>query len=86
MEKKMILVLDTDEYSSVPIGAASDIGTARIFAINWLDKQYDAGEWEIILEEDGYKSKDDLFHDMMLGLESEWERFNISFTEVSFVG
>ena len=86
MEKKMILVLDTDEYGSVPIGVASDIGTARIFTINWLDKQYDAGEWEIILEEDGYESKDDLFHDMMLGLESEWERFNINFVEVSFAG
>ena len=86
MEKKMILVLDTDYNGSVPIGVASDMGTARIFAINWLDKQYDAGEWNTILEEDGYESKDDLFHDMLLGMENLWEEFNVEFKEIPFAG
>ena len=83
-EKKMILVMD--EYDSSPICVASNITTARKYALDYLENQYDDGEWEAILEEDEYENRDDLFHDMMLGLESEWERFNISFTEVSFVG
>lgn len=83
-EKKMILV--TDGYDNKSICVASSTFAARKSALDYLETQYDNGEWEAILEEDGYENRDDLFHDMMLGLESEWERFNISFTEVSFVG
>lgn len=83
-EKKMILV--TDEYDGSPICVASNTSAARKYALDYLENQYDDGEWETILEEDGYENRNDLFHDMMLGLESEWERFNINFVEVSFVG
>ena len=83
-EKKMILIMD--EYDNSPICVASNITTARKYALDYLENQYDDGEWETILKEDGYENRDDLFHDMMLGMESEWERFNISFAEVSFVG
>ena len=83
-EKKMILV--TDGYNNKPICVASNITAARKYALDYLETQYDDGEWEAILEEDGYENRDDLFHDMMLGMESEWERFNINFTEVFFVG
>lgn len=80
----MILVMD--EYDSSPICVASNITTARKYALDYLESQYDDGEWEAILEEDGYENRDDLFHDMMLGMKSEWERFNINFAEVSFAG
>ena len=83
-EKKMILV--TDEYDGTSICVASNTTTACKYALDYLENQYDDGEWETILEEDGYENRDDLFHDMMLGMESEWERFNINFEEVSFVG
>ena len=79
-EKKMILV--TDGYDDKPICVASNTIAARKSALDYLENQYDDGEWEAILEEDGYKNRDDLFHDMMLGMESEWERFNINFAEV----
>lgn len=78
-EKKMILV--TDGYDDKPICVASNTIAARKSALDYLENQYDDGEWEAILEEDGYKNRDDLFHDMMLGMESEWERFNINFAE-----
>ena len=83
-EKKMILV--TDGYDDKPICVASSTFAARESALDYLETQYDDGEWEVILEEDGYENGDELFHDMMLGMESEWERFNINFTEVSFAG
>lgn len=83
-EKKMILV--TDGYDDKPICVASNTIAARKSALDYLENQYDDGEWEAILEEDGYENRDDLFHDMMLGMESEWERFNINFAEVSFAG
>lgn len=86
MEKKMILVLDTDWNGADPIGVANTMESARRFAINWLDKQYDTGEWDTILEEDGYESKDDLFHDMLLGMGSLWEEFNVKFKEIPFAG
>ena len=83
-EKKMILV--TDGYDNKSICVASSTFAARKSALDYLETQYDNGEWEAILEEDGYENRDDLFHDMMLGMESEWVLFYISFTEVSFVG
>ena len=83
-EKKMILV--TDGYDDKPICVASSTFAARKSALEYLESQYDDGEWAAILEEDGYENRDDLFHDMMLGMESEWERFNINFAEVSFAG
>lgn len=83
-EKKMILV--TDGYDDKPICVASNTSAARKSALDYLETQYDDGEWEAILEEDEYENRDNLFHDMMLGMESEWERFNINFTEVSFAG
>lgn len=79
-----IIIIITDD-NTTPIGAANTIEKARAFALNWLTCQYDEGEWEAILQEDGYESREDLFHDMMLGMDEEWERFDISFAEVLFV-
>lgn len=59
-EKKMILV--TDGYDDKPICVASNTIAARESALDYLENQYDDGEWEAILEEDGYENRDDLFH------------------------
>lgn len=63
-EKKMILV--TDGYDDKPICVASNTIAARKSALDYLENQYDDGEWEAILEEDGYENRDDLFHDIWL--------------------
>lgn len=51
-EKKMILV--TDGYDDKPICVASNTIAASKSALDYLENQYDDGEWEAILEEDGY--------------------------------
>lgn len=53
-EKKMILV--TDGYDDKPVCVASNTIAARKSALDYLENQYDDGEWEAILEEDGYKN------------------------------
>lgn len=53
-EKKMILV--TDGYDDKPICVASNTSAARKSALDYLENQYDDGEWEAILEEDGYEN------------------------------
>ena len=80
INEKMYLVTADDDITI--IGVATTEASARAYALAWLDKQYNAEEWEIILEEEDYASKEDLWHDMMNGMEDLWEKFSMDIQEI----
>lgn len=84
MEKKIWIVTTDDNMTN--LGVATTIEQAQSNALEWLKDQYKEDEWARILEEDGYESREDLFHDMMLGMEDEWDTFDIHFEEITFWG
>lgn len=79
INEKMYLVTADD---TTIIGVATTEESARAYALAWLDNQYTAEEWETILEDEDYASKEDLWHDMMNGMEDLWEKFSIDIQEI----
>lgn len=80
INEKMYLVTADDDTTI--IGVATTEASARAYALAWLDKQYTAEEWETILEDEDYASKEDLWHDMMNGMEDRWEKFSMDIQEI----
>lgn len=80
INEKMYLVTADDDTTI--IGVATTEASARAYALAWLDNQYTAEEWETILEDEGYASKEDLWHDMMNGMEDLWEKFSMDIQEI----
>lgn len=80
MNEKMYLVTADDD--TTVIGVATTELSARAHALVWLNKQYTEEEWETILEEEDYADKEDLWHDMMNGMEDLWEKFSMSIQEI----
>ena len=69
INEKMYLVTADDDTTI--IGVATTEASARAYALVWLDKQYTAEEWETILEDEDYASKEDL-----------WEKFSVDIQEI----
>lgn len=80
INKTMYLVTADDDTSI--IGVATTEANARAYAILWIDRQYDAKEWKTILEDEGYACKEDLWSDMMNGMDDLWEKFSIDIQEI----
>lgn len=80
INERMYLVTADDDTTIV--GVATTIMSARAHALVWLDKQYTKEEWKIILDDDDYISKEDLWHDMMNGMEDLWDEFEIRIREI----
>lgn len=80
INEKMYLVTADDDTTI--IGVATTEVSARAYALAWLDNQYTAEEWETILEDEDYASKEDLWHDMMNDMEDLWEKFSMDIQEI----
>lgn len=81
IDNKTMFLVTTDDNVTV-IGVATTKTYAQAYALAWLDKQYNEGEWEAIFEEEGVQNKSEFVRKMLYGDKALWDTFDITIKEI----